>query len=257
MLNISDLEIGSNKFCLIAGPCSIESREQLETTAKYVKENGASVLRGGIYKMRTKPDSFQGLGADAYQLVKEVKKEQNLPFVTEITDPRQISDLAELADIFQVGSRNMYNYALLKELGNYDKPVLLKRGFSATVEEWTKAAEYVEAAGNAKVILCERGIRGFDNVTRNILDLASVSYIKKHTHYPVVVDPSHATGRADLIKPMALASVAAGADGLIIETHPEPEKALSDGFQSLNPAEFADLAGDLKRLLEFYDKSLS
>lgn len=257
MLKINNMEIGGNKFCLIAGPCSIESKEQLSQTASYVKDAGASVLRGGIYKMRTRPGSFQGLGTEAFNIVGEVKKETSMPFITEVTDPRQISDLAGIADIFQVGSRNMYNYSLLRELGNYDKPVLLKRGFSATVEEWTAAAEYVEEAGNAKVILCERGVRGFDKVTRNILDLGSVAYVKQNTHYPVIVDPSHATGRRDLVKPMALAAAAAGADGLIIETHPKPEEALSDGFQSLSPSEFEDLSLSLKKLLAGFDKTLS
>lgn len=257
MLKVNDIEIGGNKFCLIAGPCSIESGEQLTETANYVKDNGASILRGGVYKMRTKPGSFQGLGSEAFAIVNQVKEQTGLPFITEITDPRQISDLAGIVDIFQVGSRNMYNYSLLKELGNYDKPVLLKRGFSATVEEWTAAAEYVEDAGNTKVILCERGIRGFDKVTRNILDLGSVAYVKEHTHYPVIVDPSHATGRRELVKPMALAAAAAGADGLIIETHPQPAKALSDGFQSLNKDEFADLTSSLKHLLASFDKTLS
>lgn len=256
MLNLESLNIGKNKFCLIAGPCSIESKEHLNTTANYVRAAGAHLLRGGIYKMRTQKDSFQGLGESAYQFVPEVKAETKMPFITEITDPRQISDLADIADVFQVGSRNMYNYSLLRELGNYEKPVLLKRGFSATLDEWTKAAEYVEEAGKAKVILCERGIRGFDQVTRNTLDLASVAYLKANTHYPVIVDPSHGTGRRDLILPMSLAAVAAGADGLIIETHPSPDEALSDGFQSLNQSEFETLTKELGALLKHFGKSL-
>lgn len=246
MIQINDnVSIGNGSLCIIAGPCSIESEEQFLKTAMHVKANGASILRGGVYKLRTSPDSFQGLGSNAYDIVNKVKKQLNMPFITEVTDPRQISDLSSIADVFQVGSRNMYNYDLLKELGRYDKPVLLKRGFSATVQEWTLAAKYVESAGNPNVILCERGIRGFDTVTRNILDLATVSWVKQNTDYPVIVDPSHGTGVRNLVAPMAMAAVASGADGLIVEVHPNPEQALSDGFQSLYFDDFEKLNNKL------------
>ena len=256
-VKLGNLLIGDSDFCLIAGPCSIESEEHLRQTASYVKAAGAAVLRGGIYKLRTSKDSFQGLGENGYELAARVKNELSMPFITEITDPRQIEALRSVSDIFQVGSRNMYNYELLKELAKVEQPVLLKRGFSATLDEWTKAAEYIESGDKKNVILCERGVRGFDNKTRNLLDLASVSYLKQHTHYPVWVDPSHGTGRRDLVIPMALAAVAAGADGLIIETHPQPEKALSDGFQSLDADEFRALSEKLQQLLPLFGRRLA
>ncbi|MEC9283150.1 MAG: 3-deoxy-7-phosphoheptulonate synthase [Bdellovibrionota bacterium] len=255
-MDLNKLLFDKTKFSLMAGPCSIESEEHFQTTANYVKEAGAQILRGGIYKLRTSKDSFQGLGLEGYELANKVRKGMAMPFVTEITDPRQTSALSEVTDIFQVGSRNMYNYDLLKELSLGEKPVLLKRGFSATVDEWVKAAEYVEANGSAKVLLCERGIRSFDNTTRNVLDLGSVAYLKQHTHYPVIVDPSHATGRRDLVIPMSLAAVASGADGLIVETHPTPETAMSDGPQSLNPEEFSELTTKLKDILKLFNREL-
>ena len=243
------ITIGNGGFVVIAGPCSVESEEQFLQTAQCAASNGAQLLRGGIYKMRTNPDSFQGLGEPALEFVKSVKKQTGLGFVSEVTDPRQIEAMHDWVDVFQVGTRNMYNYSLLSELGKTRKPVLLKRGFSALVEEWLLAAEYVTRGGNSKVILCERGIRTFEKVTRNTLDLSSVAYIKQNSPYPVLVDPSHATGVRALVAPMAKAAVACGADGLLIETHPNPEKALSDGYQALDFNEFGTLMSDVKVLL--------
>jgi 3-deoxy-7-phosphoheptulonate synthase len=229
---------GDGRVAIIAGPCSIESREHLLETAKGVLAKGASFLRGGIYKMRTSVDSFQGLGSDAFGFINDVKRETGMPLVSEVTDPRQISDIASTVEMFQVGSRNMYNYELLKELGALRKPVLLKRAFAATVDEWLKAADYVVKGGNDNVLLCERGIRTFEPTTRNTLDLNSVAYLKAHSQFPVIVDPSHGTGRPELIAPMSYAAVAAGADGLIIEVHPRPSQALSDAHQALDFEQF-------------------
>lgn len=251
----NELKIGGNHFCVIAGPCSIESEQQFLSTAQHIQQQGAQILRGGVYKMRTNKDSFQGLGPKAYEIVALARKQFQMPFIAEVTDPRQIADLYPLVDMFQVGSRNMYNYEMLKELGKQDKPVMLKRGFSATMDEWLNAADYINE-NNANVILCERGIRGFDNKTRNILDLASVAYIKQNTDYTVIVDPSHGTGVRALIKPMALAAAAAGADGIMLEVHPEPAKALSDAFQALSFQDFSDIMQDLKKVLFALDKKL-
>jgi 3-deoxy-7-phosphoheptulonate synthase len=236
------LVFGDGGIVLIAGPCSIESREHLRETAIGVKAVGASFLRGGIYKMRTSPDSFQGMGNSAFTFVNAVKHEIGMPLVSEVTDPRQVADFESVVEMFQVGSRNMYNYELLKELGATRKPVLLKRAFAATVDEWIKAADYVIKGGNDRVILCERGIRTFEPTTRNTLDLNSVAYLKAHTSFPVVVDPSHGTGRPELVGPMSLAAIGAGADGLIIEVHPRPSEALSDKDQALDFAQFAKIS---------------
>lgn len=256
-IDAAGVRIGGKNFVVIAGPCAIESEKQLIETAEFVKSQGASVLRGGIFKLRTHPDSFQGCGEKAYHYIDQAKKRCRLPIISEITDPRQIDELINVIDIFQVGSRNMYNYSLLKELGKVNKAVLIKRGFSATIEEWTLAAKYVVQAGNQKVFLCERGIRTFEKTMRNTLDLATVSYIKQNTTIPIIVDPSHATGIRELIKPMSLASAAAGADGLIIEVHPHPEQAKSDGFQALNFEDFADLMEELKPLLNVLGRPLA
>lgn len=242
------VSFGSGQVALIAGPCAIESRELMLETARGVKAAGACFLRGGIFKMRTSRDSFQGLGESALSFVGEVKREVGLPLVSEITDPRQLSDLLPAVDMFQVGSRNMYNYELLKELGALRKPVLLKRAFAATVDEWLKAADYVVKGGNEDVILCERGIRTFEGTTRNTLDLNSVAYLKAHSNFPVIVDPSHGTGRPELIGPMSCAAVAAGCDGLIIEVHPRPSEALSDAHQALNFQQFAAIASDVRKV---------
>lgn len=248
---------GGREFVVIAGPCAVESREQFQTTAEGVKAAGAGFLRGGVHKMRTNPASFQGLGNDAFQFIKDIKASVGLPFVSEVTDPRQISDLAGVVDMFQVGSRNMYNYALLKELGRVNIPVLLKRGFSATVEEWLLAADYIVKGGNENVVLCERGIRTFETTTRNTLDLNSVAYVKAHSSFPVIVDPSHGTGRPELIKPLSLAAAAVGADGLIIEVHPDPARSLSDAHQALSFEQFRDITDGLARVLEATDRQMA
>lgn len=243
---------GSGRLTIFAGPCSIESREHLLETALGVREAGASFLRGGIFKMRTSADSFQGIGSSAFSFITDVKNQVNMPLVSEVTDPRQVNDVAEVVEMFQVGSRNMYNYELLKELGQLRKPVMLKRAFAATVDEWIKAADYVVKGGNDKVLLCERGIRTFEPTTRNTLDLNSVAYLKAHTSFPVIVDPSHGTGRPELILPMSLAAVGAGADALIIEVHPRPKEALSDAHQALDFQQFrtiVDQVGKVARAL--------
>lgn len=237
-----DLVIGGHGVVLIAGPCSIESEAHLRETAIAVKNSGATMLRGGVFKMRTNPDSFQGIGTPAFEFLGKVKNDACLPMVCEITDPRQIDLMLETVDMFQVGSRNMYNYELLKELGRLDRPVMLKRAFAATIDEWIHAAEYVVKGGNDQVVLCERGIRTFETATRNTLDLNAVAWIKAHTDFAVVVDPSHGTGRRELVLPMALAGIAAGADGLICEVHPVPDKALSDAFQALSFEDFTELS---------------
>jgi 3-deoxy-7-phosphoheptulonate synthase len=234
----------------MAGPCSIESEKQFRETAEHVKTYGAHILRGGMYKLRTSPESFQGLGSDAFGLVKRIKSEVGMPFISEVTDPRQIADMMNFVDVFQVGSRNMHNYALLKELGQTDKPVLLKRGFAGTIKEWLLAAEYVCKGGNENVALCERGIRTFETATRNTFDINAIAYIKQHSQFPVIADTSHGTGETSLVTPVALAAAAAGADGLIVETHPNPSEAQSDGFQALNFDQFQSLMESLPKVLE-------
>jgi 3-deoxy-7-phosphoheptulonate synthase len=225
----------------MAGPCSVESEEQIVGIAQDVKASGATLLRGGAFKPRTSPYAFQGLKAEGLDLLKAARKATGLPIVTEIMRASHI-DMFENVDIIQVGARNMQNFELLKELGKIDKPILLKRGLSATIEEWLMSAEYIMAGGNDKVILCERGIRTYENFTRNTLDVSAIPIIKKLSHLPVVVDPSHASGKAWLVEPLAMAAVAAGADGLIIEVHNDPPHALSDGAQSLTPQQFDEVA---------------
>jgi 3-deoxy-7-phosphoheptulonate synthase len=256
IISIGKLRIEPTKFYVIAGPCSIESPEQFQETASFVKEHGASILRGGIYKMRTNPNSFQGVGAEALNWISEIKNKMEMPLISEVTDPRQIPALDEYIDGYQVGSRNMYNYELLKDLGNLRKPVLLKRGFSALLDEWLNAAKYVVNGGNNSVLLCERGIRTFETKMRNTLDLAAVAYLKVHSTMPVIVDPSHGTGDRDLIIPMACAAVAAGANGIMVEVHPNPSEAMSDGFQALNFDHFKNLMLQLKPFIEASGKTL-
>ncbi len=256
-MNIGSIFVGNSTFTVIAGPCSIESEEQFIPTAKFVTEKGASLVRGGIFKMRTEPEAFQGMGDQALEWVQKMKETVKAPFIAEITDPRQIEKLLPFVDCFQVGSRNMYNYELLKELGSYKLPVLLKRGFSALIKEWIKAADYVIKGGNEQVILCERGIRSFDPTMRNTLDLATVAYLKNNFNFPVIVDPSHGTGRPDLIVPMTKAAIACGADGIMVEVHPFPEKALSDGFQALNYEGFSSLMDQIQPYLNLVNKKLS
>jgi 3-deoxy-7-phosphoheptulonate synthase len=232
---------GGHVVAICAGPCSVESREQIETTARAVSALGANVLRGGAFKPRTSPYAFQGLGAEGLKLLRDAADAHGMAVVTEVLDPREVDLVARHADMLQIGARNMQNFSLLREVGESKKPVLLKRGLSATIEEWLMAAEYLLVAGNADVVLCERGIRSFDNATRNLLDLAAIPLLRGLSHLPVVVDPSHGTGVARLVSPMALAGVAAGADGLLVEVHPDPAAAASDGAQSLTFAEFETL----------------
>lgn len=244
------VSIGGGNFQVIAGPCSVESEEQIKLVASEVQKAGAGLLRGGAFKPRTSPYAFQGLGSDGLKLLSAAKAETGLPIVTEIMDLSHL-DLFEDVDVIQVGARNMQNFQLLKELGKTNKPILLKRGLANTIQELLMSAEYIMAGGNEKVILCERGIRTFETATRNTLDLASVALLKSMTHLPIVVDPSHATGIAGLVKPMALAATAAGADGLMIEVHNNPPKALCDGAQSLTPEAFADVMTGVNSIRPF------
>ncbi len=232
---------GGEIVAICAGPCSVESREQMEATAKAVAAQGANVLRGGAFKPRTSPYSFQGLGGEGLKLLRDAADRYGMAVVTEVLDPREVELVAQHADMLQIGARNMQNFSLLREVGESRKPVLLKRGLSATIEEWLMAAEYLLVAGNGDVVLCERGIRSFDNATRNLLDIAAVPLLHSLTHLPVIVDPSHGTGLAKLVGPMALAGVAAGADGLLVEVHPDPPSAASDGPQSLTFEQFEGL----------------
>lgn len=231
-------QVGDGPIAVIAGPCSVEGREMLLQTAHAVRDSGAVMLRGGAYKPRSSPYSFRGLGEAALEILVEAREATGLPIVTELVDVRHLEQVVGAADVLQVGARNMQNFALLAALGESGKPVLLKRGMSATIKELLLAAEHVMAHGNSSVILCERGIRTFETATRNTLDVSAVPVLKLETHLPVIVDPSHAAGRADIVIPLAAAAVAAGADGLIVEVHPSPESALSDGFQSLTPEAF-------------------
>jgi len=241
-----DAAVGGRRLAVIAGPCSVEGRDMLHASGRAVRDAGAVMLRGGAFKPRSSPYAFQGLGLAALRMLAEVRAETGLPVVTEVMDTRQVELVAEYADVLQIGARNMQNFALLSEVGRVQRPVLLKRGLSATVEELLMAAEYVMAQGNRDVILCERGIRTFETATRNTLDVAAIPVLKRETHLPVIVDPSHAGGRADLVAPLAFAAIAAGADGLMVEVHPSPEQALSDGDQSLTHSAFARLMRDLQ-----------
>ena len=241
VVNVGNVKIGGGNFVMIAGPCSVESEEQIEEVAKAVAASGASMLRGGAFKPRTSPYDFQGLKAHGIELLQHARELTGLPIVTEIMSASHLH-LFEDVDVIQVGARNMQNFELLKELGRTNKPILLKRGLAATIKELLMSAEYIMAGGNSNIILCERGIRSFDTYTRNVLDLSAVPVLKELTHLPVIVDPSHATGVARLVKPMAMAATAAGADGLIIEVHNDPMHALCDGAQSLTPEQFADVA---------------
>ena len=241
ILKINVVKIGAGNFCIMAGPCSVESEEQILAVAQAVKASGANMLRGGAFKPRTSPYDFQGLRAEGLQLLIKAREATGLPFVTEIMSASHLDLFADV-DIIQVGARNMQNFELLKELGRSDKPILLKRGMSATLKELLMSAEYIMSEGNENVILCERGIRSYDNYTRNVLDLAAVPVLKGLTHLPIIVDPSHATGVSRLVRPMACAATAAGADGLIIEVHNDPVHALCDGAQSLTPEQFGEVA---------------
>ena len=238
--------VGGQELAVIAGPCSVEGRDMLRQTANAIRASGAGMLRGGAFKPRSSPYAFQGLGKAALEMLAEVRAETGLPIVTEVMDTRQVELVGEFADMLQIGARNMQNFSLLSEVGRIQRPVLLKRGLSATIKELLMAAEYIMAQGNREVILCERGIRTYETATRNTLDIAAIPVLKRETHLPVMVDPSHAGGRADLVAPLAFASIAAGADGLLVEVHPDPEQALSDGDQSLTFDSFQKLMDDLR-----------
>lgn len=248
VLDICGVKVGDSDILVIAGPCSVESREALIDTAKKVQASGAKVLRGGAFKPRTSPYDFQGLGLDGLKFLSDARKATGLPIISELMDPRDVELFYEYVDIVQIGARNMQNFRLLTEVGKMKKPVLLKRGLSATIKEFLMSAEYIAAQGNANIMLCERGIRTFETATRNTLDLSAVPVLKEETHLPVFVDPSHAVGRWDLVAPLAKAAVAVGADGLMIEVHPDPENALCDGAQSLKPSKFDRLMEDMKKV---------
>jgi len=246
IIKVRGKAIGGKKIQVIAGPCAVENKEMLMNIAEKIKDAGASFLRGGAFKPRTSPYSFQGLGEEGLKYLSEAREKTGLPVVTELMDPREIEVILKYSDIVQIGARNMQNFKLLLEVGTCNKPVLLKRGLSATIKEWLMAAEYIMSKGNQNVILCERGIRTFETATRNTLDLSAVPILKQLTHLPVIVDPSHGVGKWDIVAPMAKAAIAAGADGLMIEVHTNPEEAMSDGEQSLKPSAFKKLMEELK-----------
>jgi 3-deoxy-7-phosphoheptulonate synthase len=250
------LAVGGGRLVVMAGPCSVESEAQILETAHAVKAAGATVLRGGAFKPRTSPYSFQGMEEDGLKLLALAREATGLPIVTEVVNPRDVDLVARYADILQVGARNIQNFALLKMLGRLDKPILLKRGMATTIQEFLMSAEYILAEGNRRVLLCERGIRTFETATRNTLDISAVPVLKEQTHLPVIIDPSHATGHASLVPSMCFASVAAGCDGLIVEVHPCPEKAASDGPQSLRPTEFAAMMEKLRAFAAVAGKQL-
>lgn len=246
VVRVGPIEIGAGSLVVIAGPCAVESRDQLLATAQAVSAAGARILRGDAFKPRTSPYSFQGLGKSALEILSEARQLTGLPFVAEVLDPRDVELVSSYADMIRIGTRNMSNYALLREVGRQPKPVLLKRGRGSTVEEWIDAAEYVHSSGNRDIVLVERGVRGFDPSARNTLDLTAVPVAKRLTHLPIMVDPSHAAGRKDLVAPLARAAVAVGADGVLLDVHPSPETALVDGAQALLPEEFAALMVELQ-----------
>ena len=256
VIEVDGRRIGDSYFGLIAGPCSVETREQTLETARVVAAAGATMLRGGAFKPRTSPYTFQGLGIEALELLKEAKAETGLPIVTELMDPRHVEEVVDAADVIQIGARNSQNFLLLSEVGRAEKPVLLKRGLSTSVEELLMAAEYVAKEGNDRIILCERGIKTFETSTRFTLDLGAVAVLKHETHLPVIVDPSHAAGRRDLVLPLARAAAAVGADGIIVETHPQPEQALSDAAQQIPTSEFAAFAAEVGAVVALMGKEI-
>lgn len=257
VVKVGNVEIGNGSLGIISGPCAIETYEILDEIAGKVKAAGANILRGGAFKPRTSPYSFQGLGEEGLKILREVGDKHGMPVVTEVMDPRQVPLVDRYADMFQIGARNMQNFDLLKELGQMKRPVLLKRGMSATVKDLLMSAEYVLSAGNANVVLCERGVRSFEDSTRNMLDLSAVPNVKNQSHLPIIVDPSHATGRPDLIPAMACAAIAAGADGIHVEVHSCPEKALSDGPQALLPNQFHELMEQIQKIAEVMGKTVA
>lgn len=257
VVGVRGVAVGGQELTVIAGPCAVESPQQLMAAAERAAAGGAHLLRGGAFKLRTSPYAFSGLGEAGLKLLSEARRISGLPVVTEVVDEESVLLAAAHADMLQVGTRNMHNYVLLKQAAATGKPILLKRGMAATLDEFLHAAEYILAAGNAQVVLCERGIRTFSDFTRNTLDLNIVPALKQLSHLPVITDPSHGTGRRDLVPPMARASIAAGADGVLIEMHPDPEKALSDGYQSLDPEEFRELVSDLARIAPIVGRTLT
>lgn len=257
VIDVGGVKIGGDKPIVMAGPCAVESREQLIKAAQIVKDGGAQFLRGGAYKPRTSPYSFQGLEIEGLKYLAEARELTGLKIVTEVTTVEGIAPVAEYADMLQIGARNMQNFGLLKELGKCNRPILLKRGMAATLDEWLNAAEYIMNAGNPNVVLCERGIRTYETYTRNTLDLSAVAAVKHLSHLPIIVDPSHGTGKWRMVKPMALAAIAAGADGLMMEVHPNPARALSDGPQSLTPEHYNNVMSAIKKLATFmHDENL-
>ena len=256
IVRVGELTIGGDELQVMAGPCAVESREQMLEVAEMVKASGARILRGGAFKPRTSPYSFAGLEEKGLQYMAEAREKTGLKIVSEVMDPRSVELVAEYCDIVQIGARNMQNFNLLREVGKINKPVLLKRGLSATIEEWIMAAEYVLSGGNEQVIFCERGIRTFETFTRNTLDISAVPIIKSLTHLPIIVDPSHGTGKWNLVQPMAKAAIAAGADGLMIEVHPDPLHAMSDGPQSLKPHKFNAVMNDLQQVAQIMGRTL-
>jgi 3-deoxy-7-phosphoheptulonate synthase len=256
VVSLGDVRVGGDEVIVMAGPCSAETDEQTMTTAAAVKRAGAKILRGGAFKPRSSPYSFQGLGEEGLQMLRRAGDAHDLPVVSEVMDVSQIELVGRYADMYQVGARNMQNFTLLRELGHVKKPVLLKRGISATIEEWLLSAEYILAGGNPDVILCERGIRTFETATRNTFDISAIPVVKKLSHLPIVADPSHGAGRRDMVAPMARAAVAAGADGLIIEVHNDPDHALSDGAQSMFPGQFDRLMAELRIIAPAIGRSI-
>ena len=251
-VSVGKIQIAPHTFTVMAGPCSIESFDQFQSIVNFLKKQKISIVRGGVFKLRTDPKSFQGLREKAFPIVQELKAKEKFLFITEVTDSRQIDDLKNIVDIFQVGARNMFNYDLLKELSLTRKPILLKRSFSATIKEWLKAAEYLAQGGNREIILCERGIRTFETAYRNTFDINAVAYLKQHCPYPVMVDPSHAAGDSSFVSDIAKAAFTVGASGLLVEIHPQPAQALSDGKQALTFPQFENLMKDLHLLSEAY-----
>ncbi len=257
IIDIGGVAVGGSNLAMIAGPCSVETEERMHSIARSIKAAGANILRGGAYKPRTSPYSFQGLGPEGLEFLRDAGREVGLPTVTEITDVRNIEITAEHADILQVGARNMQNFVLLRELGRVKNPILLKRGMSATIEDLLMSAEYVLSQGNPDVILCERGIKGFDTITRNVYDVSAVPVVKTLSHLPIIVDPSHATGKPDLIPPCAYAGIAAGADGVHIEVHDCPQEAKSDGPQALLPEQYAEVMNQMRAVASVFNKEIS
>jgi len=257
IIDVAGVKIGGGYLAMIAGPCAVEDEERMDSIAGHIKAAGANILRGGAYKPRTSPYAFQGLGEEGLKILRDTGDRHGLPVVTEVMDPRCVDVVVEYADMIQIGARNMQNFTLLTEVGRTRKPVLLKRGMSATVEDLLMSAEYILSQGNSAVVLCERGVKGFDKVTRNLYDVASVAVVKGLSHLPIIVDPSHATGRPDLIPACALAGIAVGADGVHIEVHDCPERAKSDGPQALLPKQYAEVVQQIRKLAELFGKKIS